>query len=82
MSKAEIFHLSSGEIEMDVTNFGCRVMKLMVPDSNGVMADVVAGYNTVEEYLDTFVRWLPEHERDCLTMWSDLLEVSTDSKVD
>ncbi len=44
--------LKCGQIEMVVTSFGARVMKLFVPDKNGVKADVVLGYNTVEQYLD------------------------------
>ncbi|MFR9649551.1 MAG: aldose epimerase family protein [Rikenellaceae bacterium] len=52
MSKAEIFHLSSGEIEMDVTNFGCRVIRLLTPDKEGVMGDVVTGFNSIDDYLN------------------------------
>ncbi len=37
---------------MVVTNFGARVMKLFVPGKDGKMADVVLGYNTIEEYVD------------------------------
>lgn len=37
---------------MVVTNLGGRVMKLFVPDAQGRVADVVLGYNTIEEYLD------------------------------
>ncbi len=44
--------LKCGQIEMVVTSFGARVMKLFVPDKNGVASDVVLGYNTVEQYLD------------------------------
>ncbi|MFI3282075.1 MAG: aldose epimerase family protein [Rikenellaceae bacterium] len=52
MVNISTFTLSAGDIEMVVTNFGARVMKLFTPDKNGTMADVVLGYNTVEEYLD------------------------------
>lgn len=52
MSNISTYTLSCGSIEMLVTNFGARVMKLFVPDKNGKMADVVFGYNTIEEYLD------------------------------
>ncbi len=52
MSKIETYEIFAGAIEMEVTNFGARVMKLFVEDRDGRMEDVVLGYNTVEEYLD------------------------------
>ncbi len=52
MAEIKIYELSAGNIKMVVTNLGARVMKLFVPDAKGNMADVVLGYNTVEEYLD------------------------------
>lgn len=52
MSKAEVYHLSNGKLEMDVTNFGCRVIRLLTPDKNGVMGDVVTGYNSLDTYLE------------------------------
>ncbi len=52
MQENKIYTLKKGDIEMTVTNFGGRVMSLLVPDRQGNMADVVLGYKTVEEYLD------------------------------
>ncbi len=52
MAEAKIYTLSGGGIEMKVTNFGGRVMKLFVADREGNMDDIVLGYNTIEEYLD------------------------------
>lgn len=52
MTKVSTYTLSGGDIEMVVTNFGARVMKLLAPDKSGKMADIVLGYNTLEEYLD------------------------------
>ncbi len=52
MESVKSYTLKNGGIEMLVTNFGGRVMKLMVADRNGVIDDVVLGYNTIEEYLD------------------------------
>lgn len=36
---------------MTVTDFGARVLSLLVPDRNGKQADVVVGYDTIDEYL-------------------------------
>ncbi len=52
MAELKTYELKAGDIFMLVTNFGGRVMKLMVPSKDGVVADVVLGYNTIEEYLD------------------------------
>lgn len=35
---------------MAVTNLGAKIMSLWVPDKNGVMGDVVLGYDTPEHY--------------------------------
>jgi len=35
----------------DITNYGGILVRLMVPDRSGRMADVVLGYNAVEDYI-------------------------------
>jgi aldose 1-epimerase len=37
-------------IEMTVTNYGGKVVSLLVPDKNGKLVDVVTGYKTIAEY--------------------------------
>ncbi|MCD8179078.1 MAG: galactose mutarotase [Tannerellaceae bacterium] len=39
--------------EVTVTNYGARVVSLLVPDKNGNMVDVVTGHNSIDEYLNT-----------------------------
>lgn len=46
-----VYTLRAGNLEMKVTDYGARVLSLLVPDSNGVMADVIVGYETLEDYL-------------------------------
>ncbi len=47
----EIFEFGhAGEISARITNFGCTVMSLSVPDRQGRMGDVVLGFDTVEAY--------------------------------
>lgn len=48
----ETHRLSAGDLQLLVTNFGCRVMQLWVPDREGTPRDVVLGHNRIEEYLD------------------------------
>lgn len=39
-------------MEVCVTNYGARVVSVMVPDRNGKMEDVVNGFSTIEEYMN------------------------------
>lgn len=41
---------SSGGMTLEVTNYGCRIVKLLVADKNGQLGDVVLGHNSLEEY--------------------------------
>lgn len=35
-----------------ITNYGAIIVSLFVPDRNGKLADIVQGYDTIEEYID------------------------------
>lgn len=37
--------------ELAVTNYGAKIVSLMVPDKNGNLVDVVLGHNSIDEYL-------------------------------
>lgn len=50
--KPSIYTIKGGNVEMTVTNYGARVLTLMVPDRNGVQGDIAVGYATLEEYLE------------------------------
>lgn len=41
---------NSSGMEMTVTNYGGKVVSLMVPDQNGNFVDVVTGYSNIEDY--------------------------------
>jgi aldose 1-epimerase len=45
-------HNASG-LQMAVTNFGARVVALLAPDRQGLYEDVVLGYDTIQEYLNS-----------------------------
>ena len=47
--KPNIYILKGGSLEMAVTDFGARVLTLMVPDRNGNKADVAVGYASLDE---------------------------------
>ena len=37
-------------LECEVTNYGCRIIRMVVPDRDGEFADIVLGFDTIEEY--------------------------------
>ncbi|HMI66521.1 MAG TPA: aldose epimerase family protein [Cyclobacteriaceae bacterium] len=39
-------------LTMRVTNWGGRIMSLMVPDKKGILGDIVLGYDSSEQYLN------------------------------
>ena len=45
---------NAGGMEVCITNFGGRIVSIMVPDKNGEMKDVVLGFSKVQDYF-------PEH---------------------
>ena len=47
-----LYTLKAGELTMQVTNFGGRVVALWTPDRNGEYEDIVLGYNNIEDYID------------------------------
>ena len=38
-------------MEVCITNFGARIVSIMVPDKNGKMTDVVLGFDNIEDYI-------------------------------
>lgn len=38
-------------MEVAITNYGAKIVSLLVPDKNGNMTDVVTGHNSIDEYL-------------------------------
>jgi aldose 1-epimerase len=47
----DLYTLKSGEVEVDITNYGGTITSLRVPDGKGVMGDVALGFETLEGYL-------------------------------
>ena len=47
-----LYTLTNGEITMQVTNFGARVVSLWTPDREGNYADIVLGYETLDRYVN------------------------------
>lgn len=43
---------NSNGMEMNVTNYGCIVTSIKVPDKNGQINDIVLGFNELKDYLE------------------------------
>lgn len=46
-----LYTLKAGELVMQVTNYGARVVSLWTPDKDGNYEDVVLGYNNINSYV-------------------------------
>lgn len=48
----KLYTLHAGDITMQVTNYGARVVSLWTPGSDGTYQDIVLGYETIGRYVD------------------------------
>lgn len=50
--KTDLFTLrNKNNIEVCITNFGGRIVSVMVPDKDGQMCDVVLGFDSIQDYI-------------------------------
>ena len=50
--QVSLYTLHNGDITMQVTNYGARVVSLWTPDRRGNYADVTLGYDHIDKYLN------------------------------
>ena len=50
--QVSLYTLQAGDITMQVTNFGARVVSLWTPDKKGSYEDIVLGYNNIDSYIN------------------------------
>lgn len=51
--RAHLYTLSNSKgMEVCLTNFGARIVSIMVPDRRGTLRDVVLGYDNIAQYAD------------------------------
>ncbi|KAK3001093.1 hypothetical protein RJ639_020744 [Escallonia herrerae] len=48
---AQLFELNNGTMQVKVSNYGCTITSLSVPDKDGKLADVVLGFDSLGPYL-------------------------------
>ncbi|KAL3525954.1 hypothetical protein ACH5RR_014326 [Cinchona calisaya] len=51
-NEVKIYWIYQGNTTMKLTNFGARIISLVIPDKNGKPTDIVLGYDCVEDYLN------------------------------
>ena len=42
--------INENGMQAKIMNFGCNLLELWVPDSEGILSDVVLGYDKIEDY--------------------------------
>ncbi|XP_052304449.1 uncharacterized protein LOC18107299 isoform X3 [Populus trichocarpa] len=47
-----IYELKKGNLSMKLTNYGARIISLVLPDKNGKLGDVALGFDTIEEFMN------------------------------
>lgn len=50
--EVRLYHLTNGVVSADILNVGGAIARLLVPDKQGALADVMLGFGTLEEYLN------------------------------
>ncbi len=44
---------ASDNFQVAITNFGARIVGIFTPDKNGVLTDVILGFNSIDEYINS-----------------------------
>lgn len=50
--QVSLYTMHNGDVTMQVTNYGARVVALWTPDRKGKYCDITLGYNHIDQYLD------------------------------
>jgi len=50
--EADLITLTKGNIEVNLTNYGCIIQSIKVPDKNSDITDIVLGFDSVEQYVN------------------------------
>ncbi|XP_016465594.1 uncharacterized protein LOC107788426 isoform X2 [Nicotiana tabacum] len=48
--KIGIYEIKKGDFSVRITNYGARIISVLLPDKHGNIGDVALGYDTVKEY--------------------------------
>jgi aldose 1-epimerase len=45
-----LFHMSKGEVDVEVMNYGCTIISIFTPNVLGVKSNIVAGFDNLSQY--------------------------------
>lgn len=48
--KTSLYILKNSSLEIAITNYGGRIVSVLLPDSSGKITDIVLGYNNISDY--------------------------------
>lgn len=48
--KTALYTLKGANIQVGITNYGARIVSLLVPDKNGKLTDVAMGFSSIKDY--------------------------------
>lgn len=49
--RADLYTLTNvNRVKVDITNYGCKIVRLFIPDKNGRLDDIVLGFENIEGY--------------------------------
>jgi aldose 1-epimerase len=52
-----LYHLTNGKLQAAVTNYGARIVGMLVPDKSGSLIDVVIGFDNISDYVNAGERF-------------------------
>jgi len=50
--RTDLFTLQNDYMLVNITNYGARIVNLLVPDKKGRLDDIVLGFNSLDDYLN------------------------------
>jgi aldose 1-epimerase len=51
--KVDLFTLKNGNLQAEITNYGGRVVSLLVPNKNGKLTDIIVGPSTLKGFIES-----------------------------
>ena len=66
-------------MEVCITNYGGRIVSVMVPDKDGIMRDVVLGFDSIQDYIKISVGFWSKYRALCQPYKSGTFFIGWDS---
>lgn len=50
--QTSLYTIKGGDITVQLTNYGARIVSVWAPDRNGIQADIFTGYDSIDKYIN------------------------------